>query len=63
MEEVGPTFTVSVACGEAFILCHVCGRRSFHPEDIANLYCRFCHKFHVTPIEELLGDITGAATS
>lgn len=28
------------------ILCETCGRRSFHPEDVANKYCGHCHVFH-----------------
>ena len=29
--------------GEKFILCKVCGLRSFHPKDIENKFCGNCH--------------------
>lgn len=25
------------------ILCHVCGRESFHPMDVEHRYCGYCH--------------------
>jgi ribosomal protein L37E len=28
------------------IQCPRCGRRSWHPKDIAEQYCGFCHLFH-----------------
>ena len=32
--------------GPDWIRCLLCGLRSYHPEDIANLYCGRCHIFH-----------------
>jgi ribosomal protein L37E len=47
-----PTFRIGrEACG-AFIWCLRCNRRSFNVNDIANLYCGFCHEFHWTPIDD-----------
>lgn len=28
------------------IKCLECDKVSYHPDDVANLYCGFCHKFH-----------------
>jgi len=28
------------------ITCLECGRTSWHPQDIENLYCGGCHEFH-----------------
>jgi hypothetical protein len=28
------------------VVCPRCGRKSFHPRDIAELYCGFCHEWH-----------------
>lgn len=28
------------------IKCLVCERVSYHPNDIAQRYCPFCHRFH-----------------
>ena len=28
------------------ITCLRCGRTSYHPKDIAQWYCGFCHLFH-----------------
>lgn len=36
--------------GHPFIECLVCGKVSFHPEDIKQRYCGNCHSFH--PITE-----------
>ena len=31
------------------ILCPRCGRRSYHPTDVAERYCGGCHRFHDEP--------------
>ena len=28
------------------ITCLTCGRTSYHPKDVENKYCGYCHKFH-----------------
>lgn len=28
------------------ITCLMCGRKSFHPQDVANKYCAHCKRFH-----------------
>jgi hypothetical protein len=28
------------------IECLRCGMISYHPEDVRNLYCGYCHRFH-----------------
>lgn len=28
------------------IQCLVCGKISYHPDDVRNLYCGYCHTFH-----------------
>lgn len=40
-----PTYSL-VAGGQA-ILCHICGKTSWHPENIAHLYCGVCRDFHL----------------
>ena len=32
--------------GSNWIKCLVCMRVSYHPQDIDNLYCAHCHRFH-----------------
>jgi len=32
--------------GRPAIRCLVCGLVSHHPDDVDNLYCGRCHKFH-----------------
>lgn len=39
-----PRFSISP--GGKSITCHVCGKTSWHPEDVRNKYCGFCHVFH-----------------
>ncbi len=31
------------------IRCLTCWKVSYNPNDVANLYCGFCHKFHEEP--------------
>jgi len=42
---LGPSY-VLVDGGKA-IKCLVCGRTSYNPNDVVNLYCGHCHTFHV----------------
>ena len=45
--EYGETYNLVVDPeGLAAIECKLCGRLSYHPQDIANRYCGCCHKFH-----------------
>jgi ribosomal protein L37E len=32
--------------GRQSITCHTCGRTSYHPEDVRQRYCGYCHVFH-----------------
>ncbi len=36
----------SISPDRKSITCHVCGRTSYHPEDVRNEYCGNCHVFH-----------------
>jgi hypothetical protein len=38
--------TYTIAPGDRSITCHRCGRTSYNLEDVANLYCGACHRFH-----------------
>jgi hypothetical protein len=41
-----PPYTVThTPCNPPSITCHLCQRRSYHPVDVANHYCGWCHKF------------------
>jgi hypothetical protein len=31
------------------IRCLACGLTSYHPRDVAEKYCGFCHRFHEDP--------------
>jgi hypothetical protein len=31
------------------IRCHACGTTSYHPVDVEQRYCGFCHRFHEEP--------------
>jgi len=42
--------------GERYIKCLTCGMASYHPQDIAHLYCGKCHKFHYGPNDLDPGD-------
>jgi hypothetical protein len=33
--------------GGTAILCLRCGHRSYHPDDINQRYCGYCHQFHI----------------
>ena len=35
--------------GQIFIHCYQCGNDSYSPQDIKQLYCGSCHKFHRNP--------------
>jgi hypothetical protein len=35
-----------IGSGVPGIRCRTCKRVSYHPQDVANRYCGFCHKFH-----------------
>lgn len=35
-----------IAADGTTITCHQCGRKSYHPDDIAARYCGYCHVFH-----------------
>lgn len=35
------------------ITCPQCGRTSYHPEDVSNRYCGYCHQFHNSMIAEI----------
>ena len=35
------------------ITCLRCGFTSWHPEDVRQLYCGYCHKFHERAISPL----------
>ena len=37
--------TAPVPC----LLCHRCGASSVHPQDVAERYCPYCHRFHPRP--------------
>lgn len=41
-----PMVTHRVSNDKSSILCLLCGMWSWHPEDVSNLYCGKCHKFH-----------------
>lgn len=32
--------------GQPYIRCLDCGRTSYHPVDISERYCGYCHEFH-----------------
>ncbi len=32
--------------GQQYILCRTCDHRSYHPSDIIERYCGYCHIFH-----------------
>lgn len=34
----------------SMIVCLCCGRPSYNPNDVAHLYCGFCHEYHVVEI-------------
>ena len=38
--------TYRIASDGRSITCLVCGRTSWHPEDVRQLYCGYCHQFH-----------------
>lgn len=38
--------------GEPYIECLRCGRKSFNPNDIAQLYCGNCNGFHPLPVKK-----------
>jgi ribosomal protein S27AE len=42
---------VSYKIGEnnSYILCYRCGKMSFNPDDVKNVYCGNCHIFHEKP--------------
>lgn len=42
----GYVFVVSERMHQKGIKCLTCNRTSYHPEDIKNLFCGFCNKFH-----------------
>ena len=35
-----------ITSGQDGIKCLDCGMTSYHPDDIKNIYCGNCHKFH-----------------
>ncbi len=39
-------YTVVAKDRELGILCHSCGKTSYHPKDIEERYCANCHVFH-----------------
>jgi hypothetical protein len=41
----GPTYRVSA--DRRSITCLRCGLTSWHPEDVRQVYCGNCHRFHV----------------
>lgn len=41
------TYEVVTVAMMSSITCCCCGRTSPHPGDVYNLYCSFCHEFHV----------------
>jgi hypothetical protein len=40
-----------IADPEATITCPRCGKTSYHPQDIAEKYCGYCHQFHAEMTE------------
>jgi ribosomal protein L37E len=44
--ELRPGATYHITDDATAILCLRCGRTSYHPDDVANLYCGNCHMFH-----------------
>ena len=40
-----PPFPTYQTDGKSFT-CLLCHRTSFHPQDVAHLFCGFCHVFH-----------------
>jgi hypothetical protein len=43
----GDTFVVSTwPDGRRNIYCLLCDRCSYNPNDVENLYCGFCHRYH-----------------
>lgn len=40
------TFELVEDRGVKGIKCLRCNRTSFHPEDVANRYCGYCHEYH-----------------
>lgn len=47
------TYTIRKKDNETFILCHVCGMRSYSKGDVDYLYCGKCKGFHKPPTEEM----------
>jgi hypothetical protein len=47
MSSMAITYEISTdAFGHQFIRCLLCGLASYHPEDIQQKYCGYCHVFH-----------------
>jgi len=42
----GPSYRVDTIEGRPLIVCLLCDAISYHPVDVANLYCGRCHLFH-----------------
>lgn len=38
--------TYTIVEGGSAILCLLCGRSSYNPNDVRNAYCGHCHRFH-----------------
>lgn len=43
---IAPTYIVLSTLTRPYILCLLCRRASFHPTDIAERYCGWCHVSH-----------------
>jgi hypothetical protein len=46
IENPGQTVRLEPIPDTPSVVCPACGRRSFHPQDIAESYCGFCHNWH-----------------
>lgn len=36
----------NVANDKSWIICFACGKTSYNTNDVENLWCGYCHKFH-----------------
>ena len=40
------TYKIVEKNGQTGIKCFYCGKTSFHPMDVKEKFCGFCHQFH-----------------
>lgn len=46
-----PSATYTLGLENNWIQCHLCGRVSYNRGDVENLYCGYCHHFHLDPCQ------------